>query len=140
MTNKPTIIPDGIAFSNETLSTYDEGSFTATYSTSYFTVQQTATYYYVLVGKMVTIYPANITGTSNATTAVGTGLPAHLIPTRDQNCTISSVVDNGTSVAGGIVRVKAGSGDMEWYKVFFAAFTASGTKTLPPFTFSYLLN
>lgn len=130
----------GISFGNETLKAYDEGSFTATYSTSYFTVQQTATYYYVVSGKMVTLSMATVTGTSNATTAVGTGLPAALIPARDQNCTIDYVGDNGSTVTGGIVRIKATSGDIEWYKNAFGAFTASGTKTLSPFTISYLLN
>ena len=59
--------------------TYEEGSFTVT-STGH-TVAQTGTLYYVRIGRQVSLtIPANISGTSNATTFTLTGVPLALAP------------------------------------------------------------
>jgi hypothetical protein len=142
MTTKPLTVPNGVGLGNETLSTYDEGSFVGTPTGfSGATTPATITVYYTLIGKQVTLRIAALSGTSNATSFTITGLPTALIPARDQDTVLPVYRDNGTLASPGFCRVTA-AGLIELGTVLFGAWTNSGTKAIggAGFVITYTLN
>jgi hypothetical protein len=138
------IIDDGtatnlLAFSAGTTPTslafYGQGSFVLTLTGM--TAGTTGSIGYVANGHGVTLNSAAITGTSNATTMTGTGLPAFLAPAAASINTM--IVEDGSANSLGTFSV--GTNAVITFKkdVTGAAFTASGTKGLPGCAFSYPL-
>jgi hypothetical protein len=113
----------------------DTGSFTGTLTGC--TTSPTGTSYWSRSGKGVTIFIPEIVGTSNATSATITGLPASLFPARIQYVA-SYTFDNGTATwekwtvntAGTITLFKSLSS---------TGFTASGTKGIKEATVSFMV-
>jgi len=117
----------GISFNDETLSVYDEGTFTATLTGM--TTSVTGTARHVRVGKAVCLFLPTLSGTSNATTAQVTGLPAIIQPTQT-SWQVVRITDNSLD-AFGVVRFNSASGTLDVFPSFTAgAWTATGTKTL----------
>lgn len=142
MSNKALTIPDGVAFNNETLTTYDEGSFEGT-PTGFTgaTTPATSTIYYTRVGKNVTLRIMAVSGTSATTAFTLTGLPASLIPARDQDTLLPVYRDNSSLASPGFCRVTS-AGVIELGTVLFGAWTAAGTKAIggAGFVMTYSLN
>lgn len=81
---------------------------------------------YVVQGRQVSLYVPGMTGTSNATTATLTGLPAAITPNRDQDI-VSKAQDNGVNGLCNM-RVKT-TGVIElFFGTTFAGWTAAGAK------------
>jgi hypothetical protein len=123
---------------------YAEGSFTATLTGT--TVLTTGTAYYVRVGKQVTLVLPSLFGGSNSTACTITGLPAALIPARNQ-WFIATTQDNGSIVSAspngnGIIIQTSGVIQL-WFGAS-TTFTSSGSKGLnsgavhAPFTYTLL--
>lgn len=135
--NKPLIINDGIVLNNETLTQYDEGTFTATLTGC--TTSPTATVTYVRVGKLVSLrFPSTyLLGTSNTTQMEITGLPASLWPA-DEIVNFVRIQDNSTSIIGMVIIFS--SGTVRFYtSVTLGGFTSSGTKGIMQSTITYCL-
>jgi hypothetical protein len=80
---------------------------------------------------------AAITGTSNTDALTLTGMPAFLFPTGNRYA-IVRVIDNGVSSFG--VGVVSSTGVISFFKdASLQVFTASGTKGVPQFTFTYVV-
>lgn len=127
----------GISLGNETLSVYDEGTFSVT--STEFTVTQVGTASYVQVGKRVTLYLPQIVGTSNATTFTLTGIPAGLLPTQT-SWQAARTMDNTVVTAVGALRLNAASGTIDVFPTMAAgAWTAAGTKRLSSMVVPYLI-
>jgi hypothetical protein len=125
----------GISLGNETLSVYDEGTFTIT-GTGY-AANPTGSAQFVQIGKAVSLYLPLLTGTSTATTLTLTGLPVALTPTQDSQHPVR-VADNGGSGAIGLLRFTATSATLDVFaSSALGAWTASGTKTLYPTWVTY---
>lgn len=122
----------------------DSGTFTITFSTTYFTVAQTGTCVWAKIGSLVTIAFPAISGTSQTTTGtsfIGTGIPAVIQPTRAQNFKVPFNTDNGVNGDGGCQITAAGA--LNLYKgtnQTLTSWTASGTKAVAAFSVTYLLN
>lgn len=103
------------------------GSFTITFSTSYFTVQQTATINYRIGsdGKSVWIILPNISGTSNATGLTGTGVPAILSSSFSSAISVV-VVNSGAPVMGIMTGINSTS--WSFAQGINNAFANTGTK------------
>ncbi len=106
--------------------TYTAGSFTITLTGCSASVTGTATW--ERRGNAVTLLIPNLSGTSNATTATLTGLPAALQPPTEQFGVVN-VIDNATEKIGayrlfttGVIGLSAG--------VFGTAFVGSGVKSM----------
>lgn len=113
----------------------ETGTFTAT--ATGLTTTQTGTVTYQRAGKIVTLSIPFIGGTSNSTAFTLTGLPSVIRPTNTQRATLV-VTDNGTQALG--LGDVASNGTVTLSKnVSGAAFTASGSKSVEPGTFTYLL-
>lgn len=132
----PQTFTAGIALGNETLSVYDEGSFTATGTG--FTTSVTGTAAFVQVGKQVALFLPSLTGTSNATTFTVTGMPAGIQPTQT-SWHMVRVMNNSVDVVG-LLRLNGGSSTIDVFATIGAgAFAAALTKTLYPTWISYAL-
>jgi hypothetical protein len=115
------------------------GSFTLTLTGMTGSTTGTVVYAIDPSGKFAQITNPSITGTSNATTMTGTGVPSVL--SANSNATIPyGVTDSGTSTLGGMVGV--GTTTWTFDKVFgtTGGFTNSGTKGLPAFKTSWSLD
>lgn len=115
---------------------YARGSFTITLTGMTGTV--TGTINWVANGHMVTlsVATAGISGTSNATSMTGTGLPASLWPVTDQ-WSMTNVEDSGIGSLG-ILRVAAATGLITFTKDGAGnLFTNTGAKGLFGFNFSW---
>lgn len=123
------------------------GSFTLTISNSYLTLQQTGTINYAIQpdGKTVWVRnTANIQGTSNSTTMIGTGVPTLILPvttTSGAHRPMYLGKDSGSAFFGAFDTGTSGS----W--TFFGnstlttgAFTGSGTKGVSFFESSFTLD
>lgn len=115
-----------VNFGGTSLSTYIEGTFTATLTGC--TTSPTATVTYVVVGKMVVLsVPSGFTGTSNTTACTWTGLPAACQPT-GQRRVIQDITDNGNAAVS-LWEFNSASGTVTMYAtVSGGSFTNSGTK------------
>jgi hypothetical protein len=124
-----------------------EGSFTPTWTG--FTSSPAGTFYWFRIGNIVTLFSnQSITGTSNSTAMTVTNLPAEIQPTMAQNIPFLSCEDNG--VGGQLARATIGPGNSLAFDlvtantstgvISAAVFTASGTKGISTFCFSYALN
>jgi hypothetical protein len=135
MANKPILIPDGIGFGDETLSKYDEGTFTATLTGC--TTSPTATATYTKVGKLVTISIPGVTATSNTTACTLTGMPAALYPAVANISQAARVIDNGNNVTSGVAIIGA-TGQITFFTTLAGgAFTNSGTKGVDTMSITY---
>ncbi len=122
------------------------GSFTGTLTGVTTTV--TGTIYYQIIGSVCTLmFPASLSGTSNATSMTVTGLPSACQPATTSPSAPIAMVDNGI-VKMGILGVTPGSGTITAYlgvvsgtymTVNGSAFTASGSKGLSDAVFTYSL-
>lgn len=103
------------------------GTFTATGTTGW-TTTPSVTCHYAVLGKMVILSLPAISGTSNSGSAVVTGMPAALFPTRTQFgcCTVT----NNASIVQGVWTVDT-SGNISFELSNLAAFTSSGLKNTP---------
>lgn len=98
----------------------------------------TGTITYRKVGAIVTLFTtdAAIFGTSNTTAMTLTGLPAALIPSRNQSIPVN-VVDNGVNLLGSFIIDNTGAISFKTFTVSGSSiqnvgvFTNSGTKGLP---------
>jgi hypothetical protein len=105
---------------------------------------------YTVTGNVCTIYvTSGITGTSNSTALTLTGIPSACQPANTQAGTCGLVEDSGhallgaVSITGGTASFSLAVTSDVSNRVDFvtSAFTASGTKGLPPgFLFMYTLN
>lgn len=139
----PNIIQNGTPlklspYTESGLKYYANGTFTM--SLSDMTGATSGTVNWVAQGGIVTLtITSAITGTSNATTMTGSGLPEYLRPSASQK--VSCLVeDNGTvySAVCLVYTAAGGGGNIEFYKdVNSGVFTNSGTKGLPVSSFSY---
>ena len=130
---------DGTASSDvNTLDYYKEGTFTATGTGFSNATPPSSAWYYVRVGKQVTISTGLITGTSNTTTFTVTGLPSELIPPIIRNCMIR-IRDNGGALILGLMQIGTG-GTLSIFKTPNGdVFTASGNKAIYPSELTYML-
>lgn len=120
---------------NETLTSYDEGTFTVTGTG--FTVAPTGTARYVRLGKLVLLEIPDLTGTSNTTAFTLTGLPAGLVAAQATYRPLL-VADNGVQQVGFVVV--DGSTTLTLYPgAATFVWTASGTKTILAVALSYRL-
>jgi hypothetical protein len=105
------------------------------------TTSPTVNVRYVRLGNIVVgSVDGPVLATSNSTSFSLTGaVPASVQPTREQNCAIAGIVDNGT-LKSGIVAFDPGSTTMS-VSVTGAVFTSSGNKGFGLFgtVFSYQL-
>lgn len=121
------------------------GSFTAT-TTDISGGTSSGPIFWTKVGNLVTLNSGTVfTGTSSTTTFALAGLPANLQPARVQNpsgalasandsgtaCSFNITITGGSSIA--FQKIAAGTSSV-------SAWTASGTKSVPGFNYSYLLN
>ena len=112
---------------SQLLNWYEEGTYTATGTG--FTTSPTATFYYTIIGRQVTIDMRSIVGVSNATTFTVTGMPSALFPPTAKNILVY-IRDNTSTYQVGAMAIST-AGVMTIYKDLAAtAFTASGTKQL----------
>lgn len=121
------------------LARYTEGHFTGTLNGGV-TGTPTATFYYTIVGKVVTLYVSGLTAASTSTAQpYVTGLPTNLYPARTQD-SIGRVMNNST-VAAGIIQI-ATSGNINLFTDIAgtSTFSAGGNKGLQDFVGSYLLS
>jgi hypothetical protein len=122
--------------------TPDQGTFTMTYSG--FTSSVTGVAVWTRVGNLVTLYFPAATGTSNATTMTGTGMPTNIRPARAHNYRVGQVFESSGSFSYGTVTIGTnGTCTFEFNAESFGGgnFSASGTKGVTvSFTLSYLLN
>ncbi len=131
-----TVYNPGIAGGNTRAVGELKGTFTGTLTGC--TTSPTGTLRYVLHGRIVTVFIPSISGTSNSNAATVTGLPAALIPNRDQD-QWGAMVDNGNS-GYGTYRIKT-TGVIELYVgTNYSNFTAAGTKATKTCTVSYSLD
>lgn len=137
--NAGTSVP--LAFSGVTppgLSYYGRGTFTLTLSGMSAATQGAVNY--VANGRTVTleIAQAGISGTSNATTMTGTGLPQYLWPATDQSFAVNAI-DNDLAVpALAKATLAAASGVMTFEKDFAnGAWTAANVKGLNGYASTY---
>jgi len=110
----------------KTVPTNDTGSFTMTGVG--FSSAPTATIKWARVGDLIFLScPAGMSGTSNATTFTGTGLPSLLFPASTQTIGSQVYTDNGTN-AQGKVQI-ASTGGFTFYKdPAFTGWSSTGTK------------
>jgi hypothetical protein len=133
-------VPSGVNFNSsggDTLSYYDEGSYTGTLTGM--TGSVTLTMRFVRVGKLVTLVAetaSQVTGTSNSTTMTMTGMPSALYPVAAVYG-IANVKDNDNFSFGtfeintsGVVTFGKSAGALD-------NFTSSGTKGLGALSVSY---
>ena len=105
----------------------DEGAFTATLTGC--TTTPTGTVRYARAGSVVTLLVPPLTGASNSTNAILTGLPGGLRPATTQFVAGCNVVDGGVNYAGGAQVTPAG--EVRLFKVGTMGttlFASSGTK------------
>lgn len=111
-----------------------------TFTMTGLTTSPTGTAFYEVAGNNVVLSIPTITGTSNATTATLTGLPAHLIPTRQQNFMVR-MQDNGGAIVPAQAFIDSTTGVLNLTKDLNGnAFTAAGTKTIGSGTVAFMLN
>jgi hypothetical protein len=121
--------------------TPDTGTFTLTGTG--FTAGVTATVTWTRVGKLVTAQIGSLSGTSNATTLTGTGVPAAIQPATLSTQTVGMgfITNNGVATGAAFVTITNGSGTWTFgLGGGTNTFTASGAKSIVGQTFSYLLN
>lgn len=112
----------GIAFANETLSTYDEGTGTLTWTggAGIFSADQSITYSYVQIGKLVTITlpaksaSADGTPSTSGTNTGATDLPSAIRPTTTINHPCSVTLAGADSANPGICSINT-SGQVIFY-------------------------
>jgi len=116
------------------------GSFTITFSTSYFTVQQTGTVKYSILPDGRTVYihlDSNISGTSNSASLIGTGIPNAIAPAtakvigwfvKDSGGLNMGSINTGTSTSWSLGNNTTGS------------FSTSGVKGMQIYENSYTLD
>lgn len=119
---------------------YTEGTFTAT-GTGFGGTAPTGTARYVQIGKQVTLYLPELSGTSNATTFGVTGLPAALWPTYVTAGIFQAVRvrDNGNIGPAGMLLVSAAGAINLYTAPNGTGWTAAGTKTLYECSLAYCL-
>jgi hypothetical protein len=119
-----------------TMDDYEEGTFTGTLVGC--TTSPTLAFRYVKAGKLVTITPGGggLTGTSNSSSKSITGMPSTLFPSVYLR-TIFPVSDNGGAQTAGMVRVEDDGSIAMYANLTGQGFTASGTFTTYPVSFSY---
>lgn len=121
---------------NETLTIYDEGTFTATGNG--FTVNPTGTAKFRIIGLVVVLFLPQLSGTSNVTTFTITGLPAAIRPTATEwRRDIGQ--DNGGNVTINVRLNNASSTIDLFVDPGLTAWTAAGTKEFSATTFTYTL-
>jgi hypothetical protein len=126
----------GLILGHETLSVYDEGTFTATGTG--FGTPPTATAHYVRIGKAVLLEVPQLSGTSNATTFTITGMPAGIQPAYS-SYHFGAVTDNGVD-GYGFIFLAGGTNVLHVFiNTVSGIFTASGTKRVYPQQLAYLL-
>ena len=125
----------GINFGDESLSEYDEGTFTATLTGC--TTSPTANVTYVKVGRMVTISIPTLTGTSNTTACTLTGMPAALYAAVANVSQHARVIDNGNNVTTGVMIMGATGTITMFTTAAGGAFTNSGTKGVDAVSITY---
>jgi hypothetical protein len=126
----------------------DTGSFTLTFSTSIFTVEQTITVYYTiselsgLPGKVILQFP-NLFATSQTTTGVNFVATESLVEALRPAGVVSRVIpivvmDAGVIVLGTITIYNGGG--VRFHVLTDTPFTNSGLKGFPSFVVSYNLD
>lgn len=119
--------------SGTALTTYEEGTFTATVTGMTGTVTGTARY--VVVGKNVLIdLPSYVTGTSNSVGMTITGLPSVAQPTATRKANPTWCINNGSDVCA---YTSVSGGTISLYPIPSGEWTASGTKGIHGGTISY---
>jgi hypothetical protein len=114
---------------------YTEGTFTLT-ATGFSGTAPSGTAAYVQLGKQLTVWLPQLTGTSNATTFTMTGWPAPLaVPTFVR--TLCLVQDGGANKYG--ILQQTGTTVALYPDANFGAWVASGTKTFFPPALAYVL-
>jgi hypothetical protein len=113
---------------------YGKGAFIM--ALSGFTSSLTAIVNWVANGYTVTVSMAGTKGTSNATSMVGTNIPAAIAPVKAQ-FTFASVVDNGS---GSISYTTINTANFTFSVGQGNTFSASGTKGTNAFSFTYPYN
>jgi hypothetical protein len=109
---------------------YAEGQFTGTLTGC--ATSPTAIFYYIRIGKQVTIKIPEISATSNANTMTITGLPADITPAADIMLTqgrVANCQDNGTYYSTCLIVVTS-TGALKFAApaAGYTGFTTSGTK------------
>lgn len=113
---------------------YESGTFTITL-TGIAGADPTGTARYERYRDKVNLYIPQLTGTSDATTATLTGMPASIRPARDRRAFVrvadNSVVNEGiaTIASSGIITLLYGPTELAW--------TAAGIKTIYPVDLNY---
>lgn len=145
---KGTLSVYGVTAASFLTLTYDQGSFTPTWTG--FTSSPGGTLFWTRIGATVTLFTnAAITGTSNATTMTITNLPAEIQPTRDCGIPVLGMEDNGTqnqfgqavashsgTITFSLMQANTSTGVIQPH-----LFTASGTKGFSGgFSMTYGLN
>jgi hypothetical protein len=119
-----------------TLNYYEENTFTITGTG--FASNPTGTARFIRIGSQVTMFIPQLSGTSNATTFTMTGVPARLVPARDQTSSAHRITNNGTDDWG--IIIFDSDGTFYLFRTAAAAtWTNSGTKTLYETVFTYSL-
>jgi len=121
----------GISLGDETISVYDEATFTVTGTG--FVANPTGTARYIKIGNIVVVFIPQLTGTSNTTTFTLTGIPAAIQASRTiGNFPIRYTDNSVASTTPGLLVIPSG-GTWNLYTNWNAAgWTASNTKTLEP--------
>ena len=118
------------------LSVYDTGSFACTTSVSEgFTTQKIGSIRYTIIGDVVTMeIDGEFMGTSNSNLwLLRTGIPSHLLPTKETYSPVGMVMDNGVWVAASVCLYLNTNTDNDSLIVIIPTggtgiFTASGPK------------
>jgi len=88
-------------------------------------------------GQVVSLALPRLSGTSNAVTFQVTGLPNALLPTRNSH-ELVRIADNGVDAVGLLVLTNGQAAFDVYASPAGAAFTVGGTKTLYPYTLTYV--
>jgi len=136
----------GIAFANETLSTYDEGTGTLTWTggAGIFSADQSITYSYVQIGKLVTITlpaksaSADTTPAASGTNTGATDLPSAIRPVATVNHPCGVTLAGSDSASPGICSINT-AGQVIFYASsnYTTNWGSSGTNGWAGITFSY---
>jgi len=124
-----------IGASGDTIDEYEEGTFTVLWNSADWSVEPgTVTVEYVRIGKMVTLYIPDFSGTSDSVSMSIGGLPNSIETLRSPTPFSQSVLvtNNGSNIRGCIGNSTSGSFNISFKQGDLCSnFTASGTKGLP---------
>jgi hypothetical protein len=126
----------GLTFGDETLSTYDTGTFSITGTG--FAADPSDTASYVLVGSLVLLFIPQLTGTSDATTFTLTGIPT-AIRAASSGSAVIRFTDNGSaSATPGLLVINTGATAWDLYTdLTGTGWTDANTKTLEAMFVAY---